>query len=369
MNLYEFEAEGVLRGEGVKVPDSIVVATVEGAVEAYRRLGRPVMVKVQVLTVGRAKAGGIIAAEDESEVRGIASRLLNSTVKGLPVYRLLVQERVQVARELYVGLTVDRGARRPVLMVCGEGGVEVEELAAERPEGVVKEYVDPLGGLLRRQVEDAASKIDLVGEAAEMFTDLLQKMYRVFLKFDCELLEVNPLALTPEGDLLPLDVKMVVDDNALFRHPEFRRVEGEAVLKGLSFVPLDGDIGVIGNGAGLVMATMDVVAHFGGRPSCFCDVGGGADAERVTEAVKLVLKQLGVKVLVVNILGGITLCSDVANGLVDALKTVGRPVPVLVRLAGAGEEEGRVILDRAGLRYTESMEEAVREALSLVRRG
>ncbi|MFQ6135109.1 MAG: succinate--CoA ligase subunit beta, partial [Nitrososphaerales archaeon] len=310
------------------------------------------------------------------QVKNAASRLLNSKIRDLPVNRLLIQERIQVAQEVYLGLTIDRSARRTVVIASSEGGVEIEQLAAEKLERLVKEYVDPLAGLNQDQAEEVAAKIGLQGGEAEQFTDILQKMYRIFLRLDCELLETNPLALTKEGSIIPLDVRMIVDDNALFRHPELQKrtedmtdLEIEAARKGLSFIQLDGDIGVIGNGAGLVMATLDMVTYFGGRPADFCDVGGGVEAEIVAEAVKLVLKQPEVRVLVLNILGGITRCGDVAKGLVDALSTASRTVPVAVRLSGTGEEEGRAILSRAGLRYTASMEEAVREALEAAQGG
>ncbi len=372
MRLYEYEAEKILQNEGVKIPEAILVETPSEAVQAYRRLKRPAVVKSQVLASGRGKAGGIIKAEDEEQVKKAASKLLNSKIRDLPVKKLLIQERIQVAQEIYLGLIIDRSARRTVIIASSEGGVEIEKLAAEKPEKLIKLYIDPLAGLNQKQGEEIALKIGFQGKEAEQFTNILQKMYQIFIKMDCELFETNPLVLTKEGTLIPLDARMIVDDNALFRHPELQKrsedmteLEIEAARKGLSLIQLDGDIGVIGNGAGLVMATLDMVAYFGGKPADFCDVGGGAEAERVAEAVKLVLKQPKVRVLVLNILGGITRGSDVAKGLVDALNAVSRTVPVSVRLAGTGEEEGRAILSRAGLKYTSSMEEAVREALGV----
>lgn len=376
MKLYEYEAEIIAKKAGLMIPNSILIETLDQAIQAYKRLNTTVFVKAQILTSGRGKAGGIIRASNEEEVKKAYSNLFGTKIKGILVKKILIQERIQSSKEIYLGLTIDRSTKSFVVLASIEGGVDIEKLASEKPEMLVKEHIDPLSGLNKDQIDHIAFKIGLTQKnEKEQFRLILQTMYTIFLKNDCQLLESNPLAITNNGKLIPLDFRMIIDDNALFRHPEFQlrteeltELEIESSKKGLTFVQLNGDIGIIGNGAGLVMSTLDMVEHFGGKPANFCDVGGGAEAKKVADAVNLVLKQKNIRVLLLNILGGITQCTEVAQGLVDALKAANNTVPVVVRLSGTNEKEGRNILRKGNYRYTMSTEEAVKESLKLLNR-
>ncbi len=374
MRLYEYEASKIIQKEGIRIPNALLVKTPEEAVKAYHKIGRPVMLKAQVLAEGREKAGGIIAAQDEYYVNKGALKIFKSKIRNLPVNTLLVQERIEIVKEIYLGLTIDRSKRKIAVIESSKGGMDIEQLAYHNPELIIKDYFDPLEIPNVVHAAKIAAKIGFRKEETEKLTYVLLKMHQIFLRLDCELLEINPLALTMDGMMVALHPRMVIDDNALFRHPELQAreddremVEIKAAQKGLNYVKLDGNIGVIGNGAGLVMATLDLVVYFGGRPANFCDVGGGAKAQNVAEAVKIVLSQRGIKVLLLNIIGGITSCSDVANGLVDALNTVERNIPIVVRLAGSEEKVGQSILRSNGLMNTISMEKAVKEAITIAR--
>jgi succinyl-CoA synthetase beta subunit len=373
VKLYEFEGRELFRRYGIPVTEYGVAGSVEEVRRLAEEFGGRVVVKAQVLVAGRGKAGGVRVAENPSQAAELAAEMLGSSIKGERVQSVIVTPFTEIARELYLGFIVDRARRRPVMIASGEGGVDIEALAKTSPGNVLKLDVDPLTGLKDYQVRRAVGFMRLRDKAAEEAVKTLKSLYRLFTEMDCELAEINPLALTPEQRLVALDSKIILDDNALFRHREFTRPSSESGLEeearrlGFSAVELDGDIGIIGNGAGLTMATMDMVKLKGGSPANFLDVGGGAAEEVVDKAARLLLTHPRVKVLFVNILGGITRCDEVARGLVSAYKAVGHGKRVVVRLMGTNEEEGKKILRENGLLPYDSMEEAAEVAAGLAR--
>ncbi len=363
MKLYEYEAKEIFRRYGIRVPEGRVVGSPGEAKAAALEIGLPVALKSQVLVAGRGKAGGILFADTAEDVYMLSSRLLGSAIKGLRVDKVLVEEKLRVERELYLAVVVDRAERCATILYSPVGGVDVEELARKMPEKILKVRINPLVGIQPYHLRRLSTVSALDGENRKILADIASRMYRIFVEYDCMLVESNPLALTDNG-LVALDSRMIVDDNALYRHPEF---SGRIKREGFSYVELEGDIAVIGNGAGLTMATMDLVAHHGGRPACFLDIGGGAKAETVSEALRLAASRPGVKAVFMNILGGITRCDEVARGIVSALDSLGGK-PMVVRLAGTNEEEGLEILRRAGLSAYREMSRAAHEAVRLARR-
>ena len=373
MKLYEFEGRELFRRYGIPVNDYVVVKSVEEARHAAEKLGGRTVVKAQVLVAGRGKAGGVKVAENAEEARMLAGKMLGSEIKGERVESLIVTEYTEISRELYLGIIVDRFKRSPVVIASAEGGVEIEELARTSPGHVLKTEVNPLLGLADYQVRKIVSFMKLDQVLAQQAASILRGLYRLFAETDCELAEINPLAVTPDNRLVALDSKIIVDDNALFRRGEFSRpesgtgLEAEARRLGFAAVELDGDIGIIGNGAGLTMATMDMVKLKGGNPANFLDVGGGAAEDVVEKAARLLLTHPRVKVVFVNILGGITRCDEVARGLVSAYKSVGAGKKIVVRMMGTNEEEGKRILVENGIYPLDSMEEAAAKAAELAR--
>ena len=379
MKLHEYEAKQVFREFGIPVPAGGVASTPDEARRIAESLGKPVVVKAQVLVAGRGKAGAIRAADTPEEAYREAERLLGSEVKGLRVEKVLVEEKADIRREMYLSLTLDRSARRMCFLASSEGGVDIEELAARSPEKIARLHVSPYFGVRDFEARKLARHMQLTGEEARQLAKVVKAFYAVAERYDCELVESNPLALCGSG-LVAVDARMIVDDNSLYRHPELaermrkeRRglteYEVKAMEHGFSYVELDGEIGVIANGAGLTMASMDLVALKGGKPANFLDIGGGATAERVKEAVKIQLKHPRVRGVLVNILGGITRCDEVARGLVEAIRETGVAKPMAVRMVGTREEEGRRILDEAGISWLETMEEAADKIVKLVYGG
>jgi len=332
--------------------------------------------KAQVLVGGRGLAGGVRISERPEEAYAIAEELLSTSIRGEKVEKLLVEERVCINKELYLSLTIDRAARRVAYLVSEMGGVEIEELARKYPEKIHKVYVDPSVGYVDYMAREALQVLKLPWTALQDVANIMKAMYRVMVDYEAELVEFNPLALTCDGKLVALDAKIIIDDNSLYKHPELQRFyyrelsEYERRAKELefSYVELDGDIGVISNGAGLTMATMDSIFYYGGRPANFLDIGGGAHKERVKEAVKLMLAHPRSKVLLVNIYGGITRCDEVAKGIVEAIEEVGISKPIVVRLIGTNEAEGQRILRERGIEVYSEMDDAVKMAVGLVRR-
>ncbi len=374
MKLYEYEAKQLFSLYNIPVPEYGLARTPEEAREITERLGGKSVLKAQVLVAGRGKAGGIKFAESPQEAYELAKELLGMEIKGEKVNSLLISKIVSIDRELYLSIVIDRSVGAASILASSEGGIDIEELAAKSPEKIIRVYVDPLVGLKPYHVRRITESINLSDEQKKVLQDIILSLYRLFVEFDCELAEINPLAVDKEGKLVPVDAKVIIDDNALFRRKEFaERVsaelsefELEAKKYGFSYVELDGDIGIIGNGAGLTMATMDVVKLYGGKPANFLDIGGGARADVVEKAASLLLKHPKVKVLLVNVLGGITRCDEVAKGLVNALKLYGKDKKLVVRLMGTNEEEGKKILSDAGISAFDSMEDAAKNAVSLV---
>lgn len=339
------------------------------------KIGKPVVVKSQILVAGRGKAGGIRPAQNPNEAYDVTRALLGAKIKGIQVNSVLVVEAERAVKELYLGFTIDRARRKVTLIASAEGGVDLEELARTKPDKIYKKEVDPILGFHSFEARDAAESIGLSGRTAAEFASICEKVYQIFNAVDADLAESNPLGVRSDGSLIALDARITLDDNALYRHQEYKQVddeltqiEREASEHGLAFVQLDGDIGIIGNGAGLVMATLDVVAHYGGKPANFLDMGGGSSADSVYRAVKLCLEQQNLRAVFLNILGGITKCDDVARGLVRALNESNVKVPFTVRMVGTNEEEGRRILDAAGISYMDSMETAAEAVVKSAQR-
>ena len=389
MRLQEYQSKLLFAQAGIPIPRGGVAATPEEARCLAEGLGLPLAVKAQVLIGGRGKAGGIRMAGTPREAKEAAAAILGMEIRGFPVHTVLVEEAAAVRQELYLGLVIDRALRRVVTMASGEGGVEIEQVARDHPEAICTVVVEPWQGLSHAQALVLAQGIGLGEELYPAFDELARRLYQVFTGRDAMLAEINPLVVTAEGHLLALDAKMVVDDNALFRHPELVQLragelsaqdtpasgtpeaetlaEREARELGLSYVHLGGEIGCVVNGAGLAMATMDVIQLFGGAPANFLDVGGGADAGRVAAALRLVLSTVGIKAVLINIFGGITLCDEVARGIVAALDEIRPCVPLVVRLVGTNEERGHEILNRSGhqLIVAGTLAEAARKVVAV----
>jgi succinyl-CoA synthetase beta subunit len=376
VKLFEYEAKQFFRKHGIPTPRGGVAGTPEKAARVAEEIGGPVAVKSQLLVGGRGKAGGIRFADTPVEAADAARALLGTRIRDLEVRNVLVEEKLAIEDEIYAGVTVDRRSRSYVVLASSEGGINIEEVAARAPEKIVRHPVDPLSGLSEGEARSIAEGVGYEGRGAEGLGDVLFRLYKVAYEMDAELTEINPLAYVA-GGFMAADARLNVDDNALFRHPELgersREAEGaeltprelEARELGLTYVELDGDIGIIGNGAGLTMATLDTVTLQGGRPANFLDLGGGASAESIARGVEFVLSDPRVRALFVNILGGITRCDETARGIVEARLETGAEMPIVVRLMGTNEEEGRRLLAEAGVDTLDTMEEAARTVVAL----
>ncbi|WP_066365014.1 ADP-forming succinate--CoA ligase subunit beta [Neobacillus fumarioli] len=386
MNIHEYQGKEILRKYGVTVPNGKVAFTVEEAVEAAKELGTQVcVVKAQIHAGGRGKAGGVKVAKNLDEVRTYASEILGKTLvthqtgpEGKEVKRLLIEEGCDIKKEYYVGLVLDRSTSRVVLMGSEEGGTEIEEVAAKTPEKIFKEEIDPVLGLMPYQARRLAFNINIPKELVNQAVKFMTGLYNAFVDKDCSIAEINPLVVTGDGKVMALDAKLNFDSNALYRQKdvlEYRDLEEEdpkeieASKYDLSYIALDGNIGCMVNGAGLAMATMDIVKYYGGEPANFLDVGGGATAEKVTEAFKIILSDPNVKGIFVNIFGGIMKCDVIAEGVVEAAKQVGLSIPLVVRLEGTNVDLGKKILSESGLNITaaESMADGAQKIVSLVK--
>src|SRR5256712_2342962 len=358
MDLLEYQGKQLFRAHGVPVPEGRPAATVEEAVEAADELGSPVVVKAQVLIGGRGKAGGIKVAGDRAAVEEHAGAILGMDIRGLTVHELYVERASDIAEEYYAAILLDRTAKQPMAMLSRMGGMDVEEIAAKDGGAIVRVHVDPLIGFSDFHGRRLAFEAGIAGDVVRPVSVVLAKLYEAFAEEDAVLVEVNPLLVTADREVVALDAKVTVDGNALYRHPDtatFRDVSAEdpqermAKERGLTFVKLDGDIGILGNGAGLVMSTLDVVAQAGGRPANFLDAGGGPKAEAIVDAVEGIPSNPSVPAVLFHIFGGITRCDEVANGLVTAFGQLHVKVPVVGRLAGPNDEEGRAGLAEANL--------------------
>ena len=375
MKLHEYQAKGVFADAGLPTPDSALAATVEEAVAAAADVGYPCAVKAQVQVGGRGKAGGIELVDDEDELREAADRILGMDLKGLHVDRVLIEAAVDFEDELYVGVTMDRGEGKPVAMVSERGGVNIEEVAEEDPDAIAREHVDPAFGLHPYQARRAVFEAGIDRDVANAVASVLTTLYDIWEDKDGTDAEINPLMVTGDREVIAADAVLNVDDDALFRHPDLQEMEEEGEVGGdelerkadeygFDYVRLEGNVGIIGNGAGLVMTTLDLVDHYGGSPANFLDIGGGAKAERVTNALDMVFSDENVRAVVFNIFGGITRGDEVAKGINEALESFEEiPKPVVVRLAGTNAEEGMEILNTDLVEVESTLEAAVQRAV------
>ena len=378
MKLYEHETKNILARYGIPTPRGELAASTSQAREAAAKLKPPFVVKSQVLVAGRGKAGGILFARSVEEAAEAAETLFKKKIKNVPVKKILIEEKILIKKELYFAITIDRAERSYVAIASEQGGAEIEETAAKTPQAIVKTPINPLDGFRTVDAEQAATSLGYNGTKMAELAAILEKLYQAGMDHDAELIEINPLAETNDGKFVAADARLIMDDNALFRHPEYDKKrfeeerenspqENEAMKNGLAYVNLDGDVGVVGNGAGLVMATLDTIQYFGGRPANFLDLGGGAPVERITSALEIVQSDANVRVVLVNILGGLTHCDDVARAITETRGQVAVAKPLVVRLVGTNEEEGKRILARAGIEAVDSMEEAAKQAVEIAK--
>jgi succinyl-CoA synthetase beta subunit len=386
VKIHEYQAKSIFARHGVPLPKGEVAFTPTEAADIARRLGGgTVVVKAQIHAGGRGKGGGVKLAKNPDEAERIARDLIGMTLKthqtgpeGRVVSRVLVEEGLAISRELYLGLVLDRGAGRPVVMASAAGGVDIEEVAAKTPEAIFKEYIQPGTGLIPFQGRKLAFALGLDGAQANKFTKVVMSLYEAFVATDASLVEINPLIVTAGGDLLALDAKMTFDDNALYRHPEIREyrdlgeedpLEIEASKFSLNYIRLDGSIGCMVNGAGLAMATMDIIKLAGGQPANFLDVGGGANAEQIRNAFKILMADKNVRAVLINIFGGILRCDVLASGVIAAVKELDVKVPIVVRMEGTNVDEGKRMLKESGLNFSnaEGMGDAAEKVVALAR--
>ncbi len=378
MNLHEYQARDLLRRHGIPVPPGEVATTADEARAIAARLGGSgrVVVKAQVHAGGRGKAGGVKLARDPAEAAAHAAQILGMTIKGLTVHRVLVAPAADIASESYVGIIVDRASQRPVLMVSAAGGIDIEEVAAQTPEKIHRLAVDPRYGLLPHQALGLAFRLYRDVAQARAAAEIMRKLYAAVYAIGASLAEINPLATTPDGTVVALDAKIAVDDNELDRHPEIAALrdssaeapsEVAAREAGLTFIKLEGSVGCCVNGAGLAMATMDLVKYYGGEPANFLDIGGSSNPQKVVAALEIITADPSVRAILFNIFGGITRCDDVANGIVQATRQFPLTVPLIIRLTGTNEAEAVRILTQAGFSALTDMDEAVKQAVAQAR--
>ncbi|MFX1342875.1 MAG: ADP-forming succinate--CoA ligase subunit beta [Promethearchaeota archaeon] len=380
MRLFEYEAKEAFRQAGIPLPPSGIATTPDEAAKVAKELACPVVIKAQVLAGGRGKAGGIKFASTPAEAKTKAAEILKMTIHGDPVQRVLVEKRLDIQQEIYVGITIDRGRRQPVVICSAMGGVDIEQVAEEHPDKITRFWTDPVLGLRDFEARQIAKNAGLGGHAMLQVAGFLLRLWQVFIKNDAELTEINPLIVTADGTFIAADARLNVDDNSLFRHKalaervskgisEQTELERRAQEHGMTYVELQGNIGIIGNGAGLVMATMDAVKYYGGSPANFLDVGGGATADRMLNALEIVISHPDVEAVFINILGGITRCDEMARGIVNALKTLPRQVPIVIRMIGTREKEGAEILEAANIPFLNSMDAAAKRVVQHAEEG
>jgi succinyl-CoA synthetase beta subunit len=373
MKLHEYQSKQLFSRYGIPIPKGRVATTADEARSIASELGGRVVIKSQVLVGGRGKAGGIRLAKDPHEAEEVATQILAMEIKGLPVRKVLVDEAANISKEIYLGITNDRGSRKPVMMASSAGGVEIEEVARTSPEKIIKSYIHPLLGLKDYQARDITIGIDLPKQHWKVFNQIAAGLWRAFEDCDATLAEINPLVITENNQLIALDGKMLIDDNALFRHPDLAELrdldieapaEIEARKYGLTYIKLDGDIGCMVNGAGLAMTTMDIIKLFGGEPANFLDIGGGAGSDKVAAAIRIILTDQNVKAVLFNIFGGITRGDEVARGILTALNEVKPKIPMVIRLVGTNAEEGRKLLADANMITAETLVDAAKKAVA-----
>lgn len=373
MKLHEYQSKKIFAEFGVPIPKGNVATTPTEARKIAEELGGRVVVKSQVLVGGRGKAGGIKLASNPTEAEEMAEHILKLEIKGLPVRKVLVDEAADIRKEIYLGITNDRAAKKPVIMASAAGGVDIEEVAAKTPEKIIKLHIHPLLGLQDFQVLNLAVGIEIPRDQWDQFNQVTHGLWQAYKEYDATLAEINPLIITGGGQLIAVDGKMIIDDNAMFRHPKLEserdldveaESETEAKKFGLTYIKLDGEIGCMVNGAGLAMATMDIIKHFGGEPANFLDIGGGASEEKVSAALRIILKDPNVKAVLFNIFGGITRGDLVARGILAALDEVKPEIPMIIRLVGTNAEEGRELLADADMITAQTLAEAAQKAVA-----
>ncbi|MFI5241919.1 MAG: ADP-forming succinate--CoA ligase subunit beta [Gemmatimonadales bacterium] len=378
MNIHEYQAKEILRREGVPIPPGEIATTPAQAEQIARRLGGVVVVKAQVHAGGRGKAGGVKLAKTAAEAGEVASRILGMQIKGLIVEKVLVTEAADIASEAYVGVIIDRASKRAVFMVSPDGGIDIEEVAAKSPDRIMRLPVDPRYGLLPFEAMRMGFFLYRDVANARAAARIMQQLYHAFIHSGASLAEINPLVTTQSGDVLALDAKMVIDDNELDRRPDIAALRDESAedtselharRANLTFIKLDGDVGCIVNGAGLAMATMDLVKYYGGEPANFLDIGGSSSPEKVVNALRIITADAGVKAILFNIFGGITRTDDVANGIVTATRHNPLTVPLVIRLTGTNEEIALAILAENGFSATRDMDDAVQRVVALAKEG
>jgi succinyl-CoA synthetase beta subunit len=378
MKLHEYQSKAIFAKFGIPIPRGRLATMANEAKPIAEELGGKAVIKAQVLVGGRGKAGGIRLAKTPKEAEELATLILGMEIKGLPVRKVLVDEAVSFTKEIYISITNDRTAHRPVIIASAAGGMEIEEVARVSPEKIIKVYIDPLLGLRDYQARDLAVSIDLPRGLWRSFTEVAQGLWSAYQACDADLAEINPLVITSDQRLLALDGKMIVDDNALFRHADLNEMrdldaedpaEVEARKYGLSYISLQGEIGCMVNGAGLAMATMDIIKMCGGNPANFLDIGGGAGAEKVAAALRIILDDQNVKVVLFNIFGGITRCDEVARGIITAMAEVKTKIPMVVRLVGTNAEEGLRILEEAHMITADTLLDAAKKAVAVSKEG
>ena len=376
MKLHEYQSKRIFAEHGIPIPRGEVATSKDQAREIAKKLDGAVVIKSQVLVGGRGKAGGVKVAKTANEAEMLADQILGMNIKGLTVDKVLVDEAADIREEIYLGIVIDRALQMPVIIASAEGGVEIEEIAKTNPAAIKRLPVDPQIGLMDYHARNLAFELELKRAYVGQFMNILKGLYQSFIDTDASLAEINPLVITGDDKLLAVDGKIVLDDNALYRHSDLAELrdvqeetpsEREARLAGLSFVKLDGEIGCMVNGAGLAMATMDIVKYYGGEPANFLDIGGGAQSDKVAAALRIILSDPKVKSVLFNIFGGITRCDEVARGILAALDEVQTAVPMVARLVGTNEEEGRQILAEANFPSASSLGEAAKKAVELAK--
>ncbi len=376
MKLHEYQSKRIFAEHGIPIPKGEVATSSDEAREIARKLGGPVVIKSQVLVGGRGKAGGVKVAKNVDEAEELADQILGMDIKGLTVDKVLIDEAADIREEIYLGVVIDRALQKPVVIASAEGGVEIEEVAKTNPEAIKRLPIDLPVGLMDYHARNLAYDLGLRRVFVNQFIRIVKGLYQSFIDTDASLAEINPLVIIEGEKLLAVDGKIVLDDSALYRHPELVELrdiqeetssEREARLAGLSYVKLDGEIGCMVNGAGLAMATMDIVKYYGGAPANFLDIGGGAKSDKVAAALRIILSDSKVKGILFNIFGGITRCDEVARGILEALNAVPTDVPMVARLVGTNEEEGRQILAQANFPSASSLGEAAQKAVNLAK--
>ena len=377
MRFFEHEAKSVFEKYGIQVPRRGYATDPSEVKRLATEIGCPVVLKVQVLAGGRGKAGGIKFANTPDEAENLSRAMFQTKIQGLQTSGVLVEQKLRIQHEFYIGITVDRSSRKPVFLASSMGGMDIEEVARNSPDKIIRRYIDPLIGMCEFETRFIARKLGLSANEVSDVSKAISKLWKIMEEYDAELVESNPFVKTEDSGFIAADARLNVDDNALFRHKdlesrvaagsELSEREVEARDVGMSYVELEGEVSIIGNGAGLVMATLDMVDLFGGKPSNFLDVGGGASSERMLKALQIVSSHPNAKVILINILGGITRCDEMATGIVEARDKVRIGIPLVVRMVGTNEAEGRAILNKAGIEVLDTMEDAAKKAVEVSR--